>query len=306
MNISRSVIVLGVIALAVEPLAAATVYFRDLDGGSTTNYGFQGNAVVDSQWDDTFLQAGGTNAGSTTNANTATGSTTTSLRPRKATSGVVNYPVIALKDMFSMLPKTNGSGGTLSVTNATLHLYTGGTYTGAIGLTFNRIKTDWLAAAAGANDTQASAFTRNGTNLSTATPVTGTQRWAGGGQFGAADLDATTAVSTSFVSPAFGTINSFNITPIISQIYDLEVNYGFAFTVTTAESSSTVYNFRSSNDGLNVVPVIEDPDGFDTRRPVLALTYEYIGGEAPIPEPATASLLALGAMGFLARRSRKH
>lgn len=241
---------------------AATMYIRE------QNTVFNGNAVVTTNWDDTWVTVSGGVGSATNNA----GQSNYTLR----SSGVVDRAIVAQKNLFTLLPKTSG-GDTIEITSAVLHLYANSGFGGVAGssVSVNRMTTNWLPQAAGSNEGAATgALAKN-----TATTVP----WAAG-PFSTADYDTTVTSSLVWNATTTNRLNSITITPIIQAIYNAEQNYGFVLST----NSTGIIQIRTS-EFVNTPPI----------SPVLEINYNYV---AAVPEPATASLAMLSGLCLLARR----
>ncbi len=269
-----------VLFVVVNTSPAAVVYMQDV--GGNPGFTFNSTPVTQAIFDDTYIQLGG--SASSLAANFGNGS---SMQIRTTSSGLTNFALIAVKDMFSIVPATSG-GDSIQINSATLYLASGTTTMPAnYTIDVRRVLTDWLANPAGNNDTRVSAAQRNG---DVSNPVVNGQPWAGGGNFGASDRTNTNAaLGVPFVTPTYGTYVGVDITEMMKDMYTLGENYGFA--VSTSFVQNDFVNFRASEDTLL-------PATFETFRPVLMIDYTYI------PEPGSVALLAMGGVLVLARRRK--
>ncbi len=239
---------------------AAVIYLRD----NTTAYA--GNPVTQTTFDDatTSVTSG---VGSATNAGTSS-----SLQMRTTSAGVVDRSLIALKNLFTLVPATSG-GDSIQINSATLHLFANSTFGGDANSTVNvyRVTTNWVTAAAGGNETEVSGkYTKN----STLSP------WATGVSGGLTASDFTTTNGASITWTASSNFdNAFNVTGIVTDIYSTGNNYGFVTTTT----STNPLQARSSEQT-------------ETITPVLVIDYSYV------PEPTTLGFLGLAVMGLTRRR----
>lgn len=272
--------VVGLLAAAWSP--AGVVYLQDVGGND--GFTFNGTPVTQATFDDTYLQTGG--SASTLAANFGSAG---SLQIRTTSSGLVNFGIIAVKDMFTLVPPTD-NGNPIVINSAKLHLASSGSNQGA-GYTVNvrRITTDWLENDAGDNENRASGNKRNA--LTPGAALSDGDSWAGGsGNYGSADYTATNAVlGADFANAVFGAYKAIDVTGIVTDMYNLGVNYGFS--VSTGVVQDGFVNIRASEDTLL-------PGTHETFRPVLEINFSYV------PEPASMTLLGLGAGGLLLRRRR--
>ncbi len=270
--------VVGAVSAANAP--ASVVYLQDVGGNS--GFTFNGTAVTQATFDDTYLQTGG--SASTLNANFGVGS---SMAIRTTSSGLVNYAILAVKDLFTLVPASSGGNGII-LNSATLYLASSGSSQGT-GYTINvrRITTDWLANPAGDNDTRASGNHRNAVTLGA--NLTDGPGWAST-NFGSSDYSSTNAaLGVDFANSTYGAYKPIDVTNMVKDMYTLGVNYGFAISTPYQQDGYAV--IRSSEDTLSFDPTLK------TWRPVLALDYTYV------PEPASMTLLSL-AGGLMLRRRR--
>ncbi|RPI61476.1 MAG: hypothetical protein EHM48_05585, partial [Planctomycetaceae bacterium] len=172
-----------------------------------------------------------------------------------STSGIMvggtKYGLLGVNDLFSLLPKNSG-GQLITVSQAKLHLFRYNTGTSGNTISVFRATSDWMTDAAGVSENDVTFQHRDkSTDL----------HWAGG-NFSSSDYDSANGVSTSFVS-SYNEEVIIDITSLMQSMYQNEVNNGF---VIYASASS---NFRTSESGI-------------TLRPVLEVTYTYIGATVSI------------------------
>jgi hypothetical protein len=160
------------------------------------------------------------------------------------TSGVAS--LLAVKDLFSQLPKTD-SGSEIVIAEALLHLtrYQGAA-SSAIGVW--RATTDWVPDAAGANENDASGLYAE---------VSSSTDWADGA-FSDADYDDSVCCTAQWTETSNGEV-VVDVTDLVAGMYEAEVNYGFALTIT---SGTSLYARASEYSTL-------------AYRPSLEITYEY-------------------------------
>lgn len=270
--------VAGTLFAASAP-ASTVVYLQDVGGNS--GFTFNSTPVTQATFDDTYLQTGG--SGSTLDDNFGNKS---SMNIRTTSSGLVNYAILAVKDLFTIVPASSGGNGII-LNSATLYLASSGSSQGT-GYTINvrRITTDWLANPAGDNDTRASGNHRNATTLG-ANLIDG-PGWAST-NYGSSDYTATNAaLGVDFANSTYGAYKPIDVTNMVKDMYTLGVNYGFSISTAIVQDDNAI--IRSSEDTLLV-------GTHETFRPVLALDYSYV------PEPASMTLLCL-AGGLMLRRRR--
>ncbi len=244
------------------PVDAAVVYLRD------NTSAFNGNAVTTTTFDDTMVQGVIGGNGGTVNNGAASNLTI------RTTPTLLDVALIGVKNLFSLLPKTVGTDQ-IVITSATLHVYANSSFPGDASSTVFAYRTtsDWLGAAAGANEGNVSGRYRI---------VSSTTNWQVGNSFSTADY--TTAESGSVLwTGTSNALNSISVTSIVAKMYELEQNYGFALVTNSVGSLS----FRSSEQTTTITPVLE-------------INYEY----QPIPEPASTALVSMS-VAVLLMRSRK-
>lgn len=178
-------------------------------------------------------------------------------------------------DLFSIAPPTSGTD-TIVIDNATLDVWTH--FPGdppANGEAF-RMTTDWLLNAAGTNESNVNGGFSDSANSTT---------WASGSL---SSDDWTEVNKASYAIPSTSATQfSIDLTAIMQDIYDSGNNQGIAILPTDANTNTM--QIRSSENGFD-----------SSTRPTLTLDYHY----EPIPEPATLSLLGVGAALCLVRRKR--
>jgi hypothetical protein len=275
LGLSSSLMLLSSVSMS----SAAVVYLQDV--GGNPGFTFNGTPVTQALFDDTYIQLGGSASSLAANFGNSF-----SMQIRTTSTGLTNFALIAVKDMFSLVPATS-SGNPIQINSAALYLASGTTtmpsnYT----IDVRRVLTDWLANAAGNNETRVSGAQRNG---DVSNPVVNGQPWvSAGGNFGTSDrTDTNAALGVPFVTATYGTYVGVDITEMMKDMYTSNTNFGFA--VSTSIVQNDFVNFRSSEDTLL-------PATFETFRPVLMIDYTYI------PEPGSLSLLALGGLVLIRRR----
>jgi hypothetical protein len=278
-------IIVILLAATAQSATAAVVYLQDV--GGNPGFTFTSTPVTQATFDDTYIQTGG--SASTLGQNFGVAS---SMQIRTTSSGLVNFALLAVKDLFSHVPASSG-GNPIQINSATIYLATNG-INQPVGYTINirRVTTDWLANASGDNENRVSAAQRNGDAvLSSGAAIVNGQPWSGGGNFSAAnDLASTNAVlNAPFVNTVYGNYVGIEITGIVMDMYELGVNYGVAISTSFVQNDFVI--IRASEDTLL-------PATFETFRPVLAIDYTYV------PEPGSA-LAAGGGLGLLLMRRRK-
>ncbi len=230
----------------------------------TTNPGTQADSIA-------FREGGGTGFVDVTfddlwiRASTDTGSNAGEL----VSNSKYNYwSLLGIKDLFSQIPKNNGSD-TIVFDSALLSLCCS---TNAGGnTTFYRVTSDWMTEAPSLSESDTSGNERD---------MDADLTWAAGG-FSNADYDAANGILHAWPADNKWNYHDFDITDIVADIYDTEINYGIAWL--TYESDTRAYSSESSHT---------------TRRPILSVEYHY----EPIPEPASMTLIALGGLAILRRR----
>jgi hypothetical protein len=222
-------------------------------------------AALTASWAGTAIAASATlNAGTTTvddawvdtdtpNTNYGTGANLVD-NPNGFHPGVVGY-----KSMFALVPATSG-GQSIVIDSATITVTT----SGPGWIKIYRMTSDWMVKAAGLSQLNVTGNRRD---------LAGGLSWAAG-QFGAADYD-TVSFLTSTTPSAYNAQSTYNVTALVSGMYQLGVNDGFAI------NTSGGY-LRASE--------------FGNSTPSLVVNYHYT------PEPATLSLLAVAGLAMLKRR----
>jgi len=121
--------------------------------------------------------------------------------------------LLAIKDLFTELPLTSG-GQAITVHEATLRIirYQGSTDT---IISVNRVTTNWLPDTAGSNEDDVS-----GENAEASEPTS----WASG-DFSSSDYD-TSETATETFSNDYNGLTEIDVTELVEDIYDAEVNYG--------------------------------------------------------------------------------
>lgn len=297
MDLSRVVLASMVVLGTASSLPAVVVVLQDIDSASNTGFTFTGVPVTHTPFDDGQVNSGGSASYNATNNGFSGG---IQLR----TGGLVDRGVMAIKNMFSLIPATDGSGGTLKINSATLYLSGSGSndpgnanYYPNLGLQINirRLTTDWLANPAGDNERRVAGSRRNADApagvASTALNTSTGQAWLSpGGGIGASDYVSTNAVlNASFAPTAYGQYVPFDVKGMVEDMYAAGTNYGFLI----SGSTGTAFTIRQSNDTLLTAT-------HETFRPALKVDYEYV---AAVPEPVGMSVLALGASAALLHRS---
>jgi hypothetical protein len=163
---------------------------------------------------------------------------------------------IAVKGLFDELSPTYG-GEDIAIQNATLILYRYNQ--GSVGNTMNiyRLTTDWLPDPAGQNETDVGGLHAE---VSTATA------WAEGA-FSSADYDSANGVLGTMTEATYNGENTFDITPLIQQIYATGENYG----IVILPGTGTMV-FRASEFDQNSRPAIEIEYTYGTPPAVYLLT----------------------------------
>lgn len=231
---------------------AALIQFRE--GAGT----FNDNPVTTTTFDDVGIGIGG-----------ATKFDTSSVQTVSVNSSQVRFGLIAIKDMFALLPKTSGDE-VINITSATLYLTRiNGSDAYTIGVA--RITTDWLLGDAGTNEADVDGDKRS---------ISGDLSWANG-SFSTDDYTAVGSTTSSWTANP-----TFDITAIITAMYASETNYGMVLYPVSGGSASQQY-LSSERSSVG-------------SRPVIAIEYNY----APIPEPASLGLLGLGGLILCHRRRR--
>jgi len=215
-------------ATYVESGTEETVHFRE--GG--------GAGYADVTFDDTYLKV--SPADDTTRG-------TLSYNGIQADSST-EVSLIAVKDMFTELPKTTG-GNDINITAAKLHLFR---YQGDGSATVQvyRMTTDWLPDSAGANENDVSGQHAE---------VSESTDWASG-DFSSSDYDDTVCNTGSWTNIYDGEA-VIDITDVIAEIYDVETNYGICI--------------RTASGGI-LGRASEYPTA--GKRPSIEITYQYSGG----------------------------
>lgn len=267
--------------------SAAVAVLQDVDSSANApSFLFNGNAVTHAEFDDgQFVIA------DTANATNAGGNS--SIQMRTVGNGVVQAGLLAIDDLFTLVPGTSG-GDNIQINSATLFLAGGGDYsTSGFSLNISRVTTDWLAQAPGVNQNFFAGTKRNGTTKSGSTVTDGASWLNDGvtaGKFGTADYSTDDAVSAAAFAPAaYGNYVGFDVTEMLKDIYATGNNQGFFIEV--ANTGSTFVVVRSSEDTLLV-------GSGETFRPALQIDFEYV------PEPASLALVAAGGLMMIGRRRR--
>ncbi len=266
---------------------AAVVVLQDVGSADNASaFTFQGTPVTHAEYDDAAVNTGDV-------ANATNNGPSSSVQVRTVGNGVVVTGLMAVDGLFDLVPTSSG-GGDIIINSATLFLAGGGNYTNSgFSLTLSRMTSDWLANAPGANENFVAGTMRNATaraSASTTATVSGGQPWlTAGGKIGSADFTTEDSITQTFAPTAFGQYVGFDVTGIVSDIYDTGLNEGFY--IQAANTGSTFITIRSSNDTLLV-------GTGETFRPALRIDFDY---EA-VPEPASLALLGLGSLAILGRR----
>jgi len=210
-----------------DSAAEETMHFRE--GG--------GVGYTDATFDDTYLKV-----------SPATDDTygTLSYNGIQADSST-EVSLIAVKGMFTELPKTTG-GKDINIVDAKLHLFR---YQGDSSATVQvyRMTTNWLPDSAGANEDDVSGQHAE---------VSESTSWASG-NFSDSDYDDTVCGTGPWTSVYDGE-STIDVTEVISDIYENEVNYGICIKATSGILG------RAS----------EYPTA--SKRPSIEITYQYNGG----------------------------
>jgi len=221
-----TIAVTGCLFLTAAVEAAETIHFREGGGAGYTDVLFD-DTWIDTEDDDTHGNDGynGIKAGDTPN----------------------EIALLAVKDLFTELPLTSG-GCDIQINSATLHLFR---YQGNSSdvVRIYRMTTDWLPDDAGSNENDVSG--EHAEKSSTTT-------WASG-DFSSSDYDSTPCDTSSWVSD-YNEECELDITDVIAEIYDVEVNYGICI--------------RSAGGGIQA----RASEYTQAYRPSLEINYEYVGG----------------------------
>ncbi|RPI60189.1 MAG: DNRLRE domain-containing protein, partial [Planctomycetaceae bacterium] len=207
---------------------STTVLFRE--GGGT--------GYTDTAFDDTTL-SGTVDTADGSNAN---------LLPRNSTG--VNYKIslLAVKDLFTLLPQTSGSD-VLSISSAKLHLFRYNSGSSSDTIYVDRTTSNWLLDSAGSSEADVTFLHRD---------KSADLHWAGGSDFSSADYTTTNEVSSAWVDN-YNQEKVLDITSLMQDIYSTSTNYGF----TIRTDASGGISLRSAENTLSY-------------RPVLEITYDYV------------------------------
>ena len=298
--LTAAVCVLLVVAFA-SVASADTIKLRDYAGVSGT-----GLDVVDPTWqnvriDDVSIVAA---AGSYSANNFGGGG----LNVGYAWDSIYGHVILlGVKNLTTILPKVDGLGRTLSITDAKWVFRTTRGITG--DMTVSRVTSNWMLQAAGLS--QGTGLQDDGITpedgITGAAAGDGSTPWTEGvwvaGRFGLGDFSATDAdVTTVGTSNWFPTME-LDAIKALQGIYDSGVNYGFCVTAPAVlDTSPSTDVYLMSNESNQASDWSGNRDA--SARPGLIIEYAYVGGAAS-PEPDTLMLLgtgALGAIGLIRRR----
>jgi len=152
--------------------------------------------------------------------------------------------LIAVKDMFTELPKTTG-GSEIDIKSATLHIWRYNSGSSSTVVSIYPVTTNWLPGPAGSNENDVSG--EHAEKSSTTT-------WASG-DWSSSDYDDAVC-DTSYWVDGYNEEAELDCTNAIAEIYDDETNYGLVI------YASTSINGRASEH--------------ETYPPSLEITFEYI------------------------------
>jgi hypothetical protein len=160
-------------------------------------------------------------------------------------SGGARVALVAVKDMFSELPKTTGSYE-LEITSAALHVFRYNSGSSGMTMFVYPMLTDWLPDSAGTNENDCSGVYSENSSSTT---------WSSG-NFSSADYDDGVVCTGPWVD-AYNGECELDVTDVIQAIYDNEVNYGMMI-----DCDGSVIG-RASEHTIDY-------------RPSLEIAYEYV------------------------------
>ena len=155
--------------------------------------------------------------------------------------------LIAVKDLFTEVPASSGGYG-IEVRSAKLHLTNYQSTSGADTAEVYRCTTNWLTEAAGSSEADTNVYYSD---------ISSETRWASG-DFSSSDYD-TSVCCTATWPTVWDTSVAIDVTELVEDIYDSEVNYGF---VVETLADHWIYWWCSEQAATY-------------RRPSLELKYHY-------------------------------
>jgi len=214
---------MGCLLLAAAGQAEETIHFREGGGEGYTDVTFDDTWVFYDPADDT------THGNDSYNGIRAGGS---------------RIALIAVKSLFTELPATS-AGCNIQINSATLHLFRYNTGSSSVTVSIYPITTNWLPDSAGANENDVS-----GENAEVSESTT----WASG-DWSSSDYDSSVCNTGNWVD-SYNEECELDVTDVIADIYDNDVNYGMVL-----HADGAIIGRASENS---------------SNKPSLEITYEYI------------------------------